>query len=51
MTPEEFDAADPLLDSIAEQLGEWMESDASAEVREALAQLSKQLNGLSVSLD
>ncbi len=51
MTPEEFDASDPLLDSIAEQVGGWMESDASAELREALAQLSKQLNGLSVSLD
>ncbi len=51
MTPEQLQTTDPLLDAIAEQLGNWIESDASEEIRQTLAQLSEQLNGLSVTLE
>ena len=42
MTPDQFKETNPLLDTIADQLGEWIDSDASAEIRRALAQLSEQ---------
>lgn len=51
MTPEQSKTIDPLLDTIADQLGEWIESNASAEIRQTLAKLSEQLDGLSISLD
>lgn len=51
MTPEQFQTTDPLLDAVAEQLGNWIEGNASEEIRQTLAQLSEQLNGLSVTLE
>lgn len=46
-----FEALDPKLDAIAEKLGDWIESEHSADVRRLLAELSEQLDGLSVSLE
>lgn len=51
MNPEQFQKTDPLLDKLAEELGNWIESTDSSEVRETLAQLSKLLGGRSISLD
>lgn len=51
MTPEQFQNADLLLDTVADQLGEWIESEGSSELRKTLARLSEQLDGLSISLD
>ena len=51
MTPEQFQNTDPLLDKLAEELGNWIESTDSSKVRETLAELSKLLGGRSISLE
>jgi len=50
MTPEEFQQTESKLDIIAEQLSEWMDSEASQELKQQLTVLSKQL-GLSINLE
>ena len=46
-----FEKIDPLVDDIADELGELLESDAFKLVKAKLAELSRELHECSISLD
>ena len=50
MRPEEFQQSETKLDAIAEQLGEWLDAEASQQLKQQLTVLGKQL-GLSINLE
>lgn len=50
MTPEEFQQTETKLDSIAEHFSDWLEADASQDLKQLLSELSKQL-GVSINLE
>lgn len=51
MTPEELRQADGKLDEIAGELSDWIDSNASSKIRQLLAELSKVLPELSITLE
>lgn len=50
MTPEQFKNTETRLDTIAEQLGEWLNDERSQTIKQQLTELSKEL-GASVNLE
>ena len=51
MTPEDFEKVNPLVDDIAEQISELMESDAFRTIKQKLAEISSVFGEFSVNLE